>query len=85
MAESKPKTIERDEGDLGVAMLPGDPDERQGPEDALGPGAKRGDYRSRVGPPEYHPHAGSEPQRPRAEKIADEKALKGGVDTEGDR
>lgn len=30
--------------DLGVPMLPGDPSEPVGPEDALGEGPKRGDY-----------------------------------------
>ncbi len=42
--------------DLGVPMLPGSPDERQGPEDALGVGPKRGDYTNRIGPSSYHPH-----------------------------
>ena len=43
----------RDPMDAGVPMLPGKPTERIGPEDALGPGAKRGDYTDRIttGPP----------------------------------
>jgi len=45
-----------DPGDLGVPMLPGDPSEPQGPEDALGAGPKRGDYTGRIGPATYHPH-----------------------------
>ena len=40
----------RDDGlDLGVPMLQGHPSEPQGPEDAFGPGQKRGQYESRVG------------------------------------
>lgn len=34
--------------DVGVPMLPGDPSERVGPEDALGAGPTRGDYSKRV-------------------------------------
>jgi hypothetical protein len=41
------KTTRSDAHDLGVPMLAGDPGERQGPEDALGAGPKRGDYRER--------------------------------------
>ena len=40
-------TTRSDALDLGVPMLPGDPAERQGPEDALGAGPKRGDYSER--------------------------------------
>lgn len=82
----------RDDGlDAGVPMLPGSPDEPVGPEDALGPGPKRGDYSTRVGPGEYQPHQAVkqpdgtvrlEPQRPRVENIGDESGAKGGVDTE---
>jgi hypothetical protein len=81
--------------DAGVPMLQGQPDERQGPEDALGPGPKRGDYTGRIGPDSYQPHT-TEPipddereeggpryrlvaQRPRASDIGDAPG-KGGVD-----
>jgi hypothetical protein len=89
-------TTTRDDAlDLGVPMLPGDPAERQGPEDALGEGPKRGDYAGRIGPAGYHPHETlpvaepepdgprtvAVPQRPRAEEVGDEARLKGGVDT----
>jgi hypothetical protein len=75
-----PETIERDAGDVGVPMLPGSPDEPVGPEDALGEGPTRGDYRDRIGPSSYHPHQGTTPQRPNAEDIGDAPG-KGGVDT----
>ncbi len=88
-------TTRDDATDLGVPMLPGDPSEPQGPEDALGPGPKRGDYRGRIGPSDYQPHhtvpvpdakpgeptARVEAQRPLAEEIGDEKGKKGGVTT----
>ncbi len=74
-------TTRDDASDLGVPMLAGQSDEPQGPEDALGPGPKRGDYRNRLGDSGYMPHAGSEPQRPRAEEIGDEAGRKGGVDS----
>jgi hypothetical protein len=45
--EDAPQTTRSDRLDLGVPMLPGDPKEPSGPEDALGPGPKRGDYRAR--------------------------------------
>jgi hypothetical protein len=86
--------------DAGVPMLPGDPREPTGPEDALGPGPKRGTYVDRIGPSSYHPHTveavpdeervegGPQwrlvAQRPRAEEIGDAPRLKGGVET-GDR
>lgn len=71
----------RDGGlDLGVPMLPGSPDEPQGPEDALGDGPKRGDYTGRVGPSGYQPHTGTEPQRPKADEVGDAEG-KGGVTT----
>jgi hypothetical protein len=58
MAKKDQKTIERNVHDGGVPMLPAtNPrDERVGPEDALGAGATRGDYRGRIGPSDYHPH-----------------------------
>ena len=89
-------TTRDDATDLGVPMLPGDPSEPQGPEDALGIGPKRGDYTGRIGPSDYQPTqvravanakpgeptARVEAQRPRAEQIGDKKGLKGGVDTD---
>lgn len=83
--------------DAGVPMRQGDASEPVGPEDALGVGPKRGDYRERVGPDNYQPHT-SEPipageqepggptsrlvaQRPRTEDIGDVKGEKGGVTT----
>lgn len=88
-------TTRDDALDAGVPMLPGDPAEPQGPEDALGIGPKRGDYRSRVGPGDYQPHqsvpvpaservpggptARLEAQRPRTDDIGDEKGVKGGT------
>jgi hypothetical protein len=88
-------TTRQDATDLGVPMLPGDPNEPQGPEDALGPGPTRGDYRQRIGDSNYHPHivvpvADAEPgqpqvevlaQRPFAEEIGDVPG-KGGVSTQ---
>lgn len=89
-------TTRNDATDAGVPMLPGSPDEPQGPEDALGIGPKRGDYTDRIGPAGYNPTqtrpvANAKPgeptvrleaQRPRAEDIGDAKGLKGGVDTD---
>jgi hypothetical protein len=66
---------------VGVAMVPGSGAEPVGPEDALGKGPTRGDYRTRIGPVEYHPHEGLDPQRPRADEIGDVPNLKGGVQT----
>lgn len=71
-------TTRDDRTDLGVPMLQGSPDEPIGPEDALGSGPKRGDYRERI---VGHPHEGGEPQRPRTDQIGDEEGVKGGVDT----
>ena len=96
MAEkTKTETTRDDATDMGVPMLPGDPSEPSGPEDALGPGPKRGDYSKRVGPSDYNPHqvvpvADAKPgeaqvevvdQRDRAAERGDEKGLKGGVQT----
>lgn len=47
------RTTRDDRTDAGVPMLPGSPNEPVGPEDALGVGDKRGDYRDRV---PGHPH-----------------------------
>lgn len=74
-------TTRNDALDLGVPMLQGDPSEPQGPEDALGDGPKRGDYRDRIGGANYQPHHGAEPQRPKADDIGDVKGVKGGVTT----
>jgi hypothetical protein len=82
LKHSEGGTMTRDDkGDLGVPMLPGDPSEPVGPEDALGDGPKRGDYSQRVGDANYHPHNGPEAQRPKAEDRGDEKGKKGGVET----
>jgi hypothetical protein len=89
-------TTRDDATDLGVPMLPGDPNEPVGPEDALGPGPKRGDYSQRIGPSNYHPTTvvprpdaqEAEPQvevvvqREWAAEIGDEKRAKGGVSTD---
>lgn len=86
-------TTRDDATDLGVPMLPGDPSEPSGPEDALGVGPKRGDYTGRIGGSEYQPHESvavtdakpGEPtlvvqaQRPRADDIGDDKGVKGGT------
>lgn len=84
--------------DSGAPMLAGDPSERSGPEDALGPGPKRGDYRETVGArrythsvpnPDYDPADPTSPayviedQTPNVENIGEAKGLKGGVETEG--
>jgi hypothetical protein len=90
-------TTKDDALDLGVPMLEGSPDEPQGPEDALGPGPKRGDYSERVGDSYYHPHTTVEvpakdrkvgeahtvvvDQRPNASEQGEEAGKKGGVET----
>lgn len=74
-------TTRDDSTDLGVPMLPGDPSEPVGPEDALGDGPKRGDYSQRLGDANYAPHRGAEPQAPKASEQGDEKGVKGGVET----
>lgn len=84
------RTTRDDPADLGVPMLPGSGDEPQGPEDALGPGPKRGDYSDRVGPSDYDPHevvAGDDGvevnrQRPRASDQGEVEGEKGGVTTD---
>lgn len=90
-------TTREDALDLGVPMVAGDPNEPVGPEDALGPGPKRGDYRDRLGGSDYRPYQ-TEPvppeeqeeggptvrlvdQRERAGNIGDEPRRKGGVET----
>lgn len=94
MAKEESKDIGiREDG--GAPMLAGDAKEPQGPEDALGIGKKRGDYRNRIGDGTYEPHVSVAipdakpgeptskllPQAPRVEEIGDEKAMKGGVTT----
>jgi hypothetical protein len=87
-AKPQEATPERMVGDLGVPMLPGKPDEPQGPEDALGVGPKRGTYTDRIGPDNYSPHEITREkgdltvtaQRPRVEEIGDADG-KGGVST----
>lgn len=82
-------TTRDDALDLGVPMLPGSPDEPQGPEDALGEGPKRGDYSGRIGPDNYQPHEVKatddgvkvEAQRPRVSDVGDVEGKKGGVET----
>lgn len=88
------KTVDKNDAlDAGVPMLPGDPSEPVGPEDAIGPGLKRGDYTDRI---DSGPHLVSEripsakPGEPhtrlvdasaRASDIGDVKGEKGGVST----
>ena len=62
-------TTRNDAMDLGVPMLPGSPDEPSGPEDALGTGPKRGDYRARQ--PEGTIHVESVPNPKGGEPITD--------------
>ena len=87
-------TTTRDDAlDAGVPMLAGDPSEPVGPEDAFGPGPKRGDYSDRIDSGPHlvsEPIADAEPGEPiarlvpasdRASQRGDEKGRKGGVDT----
>lgn len=54
--QSARNTVDRDDPlDVGVPMLPSEGRERQGPEDALGVGPKRGDYTGRIGSSLYNP------------------------------
>lgn len=90
-------TTRDDKTDLGVPMLQGSGDEPVGPEDALGVGAKRGDYTNRIGGSSYQPHeivpvenakdgeasVEVQAQRPRTANIGDEAGVKGGVSSEG--
>jgi hypothetical protein len=73
-----------DSHDSGAAMVQGDPSEPQGPEDAFGPGQKRGDYRELVD--QRVPHYEVLPEGPRLQNslpddIGDDPGKKGGVDT----
>lgn len=88
-------TTRDDATDVGVPMLAGSPDEPTGPEDALGQGPTRGDYRERLGSSAYQPHTtvpvkNPKPgeatvkvvaQRANAEEIGDVSGKKGGVDS----
>lgn len=84
------RTTRDDPADLGVPMLAGDASEPVGPEDALGPGKKRGDYSKRLGDTNYQPHEVTRndkgevvvvDQAPRASEQGEEKGKKGGVST----
>lgn len=87
-------TTRDDALDSGVPMLPGDPSEPAGPEDALGSGPKRGDYSKVIGNlqhqasvpnPNHDPGDPSSPksvlvnQNPLVEQRGDEKGVKGGT------
>lgn len=86
-------TTRDDATDLGVPMLAGDPDEPQGPEDAFGPGPKRGDYTDRTGNVRSHQTVAVPDAKPgeantrvvaqgdRARNQGEVKARKGGVET----
>lgn len=90
-----PLSTRQDLTDVGVPMQAGSPGEPVGPEDVLGEGQKRGDYRSRLGGREYQPHTTvriedaeqGEPhtkvvdQRSNADDIGDDSGKKGGVTT----
>lgn len=78
----------------GFTMLPGDPGEPVGPEDALGEGPKRGDYSTTMRLESPHeavltgettdagvPIRELVPQAPRVEEVGDVKGKKGGVET----
>lgn len=64
----------RDAMDAGVPMTQGSPDEPAGPEDALAPGPKRGDYSGRI---DSGPHMATR-EVPDAERA--ERAKARGVD-----
>lgn len=87
-------TTKDDALDSGVPMLPGDPSEPSGPEDALGSGPKRGDYSDVIGEREFYAsvpnpnHDPSDPnspasvlvhQNPLVEDRGDDKGVKGGT------
>ena len=87
-------TTRDDALDSGAPMLPGDKSEPAGPEDALGSGAKRGDYSDLVGDrqfyasvpnPDHDPADPNSPvsvlvhQNPLVEDRGDDKGVKGGT------
>jgi hypothetical protein len=45
--DTEVQPVDVDGANVGVPVVPGSPREPQGPEDALGSGPKRGDYRDR--------------------------------------
>ncbi len=87
-------TTRDDALDSGAPMLQGDPSEPVGPEDALGSGQKRGDYRGLIGDRRYQAsvvnpnHDPADPSSPRTVLVdqnplvaqrGDEKGVKGGT------
>ena len=87
-------TTRDDALDSGAPMLPGDPSEPAGPEDALGSGQKRGDYSALIGNkrhqasvpnPNYDPADPNSPQavlvdqNPLVKQRGDERGVKGGT------
>ncbi len=87
-------TTRDDALDSGAPMLAGDPSEPVGPEDALGSGRKRGDYRELIGDRRYQAsvpnpnHDPADPTSPRAvlvdqnplvEQRGDDQGVKGGT------
>ncbi len=87
-------TTRDDALDSGAPMLAGAPSEPVGPEDALGSGAKRGDYRELIGDrryqqsvpnPDYDRSDPSSPasvlidQNPLVEQRGDDEGVKGGT------
>ena len=87
-------TTRDDALDSGAPMLPGDKSEPSGPEDALGSGAKRGDYADLVGDrqfyasvpnPDHDPTDPNSPasilvhQNPLVGDRGDDKGVKGGT------
>lgn len=79
MGKTKTKPVARPAVE-GPPMVPASQPEPTGPEDALGPGPTRGDYRDRMGDTSQH-FEGGEHQNPRVEEIGDTEGLKGGVET----
>lgn len=77
-------TTRDDSTDLGVPMLAGSPDERQGPEDALGDGPKRGDYSQVANDAVHYEMTPDGPvlQNANIDDRGDAEGLKGGVDTQ---
>lgn len=83
-------TTKDDATDVGVPMLPGDPAEAQGPEDAFGDGKKRGDYTDRQDGLQHYEMRRDEDgnvvavdQNANVGQIGDEAGKKGGVETSG--
>ncbi len=87
-------TTRDDALDSGAPMLQGDPSEPVGPEDALGSGPKRGDYRGLIGDRRYQVAVldpGHDPDDPFSSRVVlvdqnplvgqrgDEKGVKGGT------